>query len=131
MARTLTDEIINAAIAGFEAQKARIDEQIKELREMLSAEGGDTASTSAGPAPRKRRISAAGRARIAEAQRQRWAATKREPAAEPGEAAKPKRRLSAAGRKNIVDALRRRWAAKKAEAGRAAKKAAPRSKKAA
>ena len=40
MAQKLTPEILNAAIAGFEAQKNHIDSQIAEVRSML--DGGST-----------------------------------------------------------------------------------------
>jgi hypothetical protein len=114
----LTHEIITAAIDGFEAQKKRIDSQIAELRQMLNAPSSE-ASAAPESKPRKRRIGAAVRRRMAEAQRKRWAAAKNEshpqsPAGTP-EAAKPKRRLSAAGRKRIVEATKRRWARIRAE----------------
>jgi hypothetical protein len=56
-------------------------------------------------------MSAAARARIGEAQRKRWAASKK--ASEP--VLKPKRRLSATGRKAIIAATKKRWALKRAE----------------
>ena len=68
-----TNEIIDAAIQGFEAQKRRIDEQIAELRAMRI---GDKSSSAAITKPR-RTMSAAGRRAIAEAQRKRWAAIKK------------------------------------------------------
>jgi hypothetical protein len=119
----LTNEIITAAIDGFEAQKTRIDQQISELRAMLP--GGPPKDGSGPELPKaatrpKRRMSAAGRRAIAEAQRKRWAAARGEaqseaPAPEP---TKPKRQLSAQGRKAIADATRRRWAMKRAEAAK-------------
>jgi len=75
-------------------------------------------------------MSAAARARIAEAQRKRWAASKKaaEPPA-PEAAPKPKRKLSAAGRRAIIAATKKRWALKRAEGAKApsriAKKSAP------
>jgi hypothetical protein len=60
-------------------------------------------------------MSAAARKRIADAQRKRWAESKKaiEPSA--AEAApKPKRKLSAAGRAAIVAATKKRWATAKA-----------------
>ena len=79
-------------------------------------QGPSGSTVSQKPAGRKKRgMSAAGRAAIAEAQRKRWAAKKGE--AIPLKAAqKPKRKLSAAGRAAIVAALKKRWAAKKAAA---------------
>ena len=113
----LTNEIINAAIFGFEEQKRRLDAQIAELRAMLSpGSNGSTGSTRPPePAVRKKRgMSAAGRKAIAEAQRKRWAAAKGQ-SIEPVAVRKPKRKLSAAGKAAIVAALKKRWAAKRAE----------------
>ena len=108
----LTKEIIDAAILGFEEQKSRIDAQIAELHAMLSP-----AEPASEPAkPPRRKMSAAGRRAIAEAQRKRWAAKKAGTAAAANVAPKKKRRLSAAGRAAIVAASKRRWAAKKAAA---------------
>ena len=113
---TLTNEIIEAAIHGFEAQKQHIDAQLAELRGMLS-------SASAGPVPtsqptdgKQPGMSAAGRKAIAEAQRKRWAAVKGN-SVPPQAANKRKRKLSAAGRAAIVAALKKRWAQKKAASG--------------
>jgi hypothetical protein len=111
----LTNEIITAAIEGFEAQKKRIDEQIAELRSFLT---GGLAETARPAAARKRgKFSDAARLRMKEAQQRRWARIKgesepRTPAEVP---AKPKRQMTEAGRQAIAEAARRRWAAKKAE----------------
>jgi peptidoglycan hydrolase CwlO-like protein len=85
----LTNEIIHAAILGFEGQKSRIDTQIAELRAMLPSSNGSKPETTV---RKKRGMSAAGRAAVAEAQRKRWAATKEQSVAEP--AKKAKRKLS-------------------------------------
>jgi len=114
----LTDEIISAAIEGFESKKAQIDEQIAELRGMLSGRPAATAVTPPGAGRKRRGISAAGRARIAAAQRLRWAAIKKTEGQAAPKAAKPKRKLSAAGRRAIVAALKKRWAAKRAAAAK-------------
>jgi hypothetical protein len=110
---TLTKEIIEAAISGFEAQKQHIDAQLAELRTMLSPASGGSVPTSQSTGRKKRGMSAAGRKAIAEAQRKRWASLKGE-SVTPKAAKKPKRKLSAAGRAAIVAALKKRWAAKKA-----------------
>ena len=74
---SLTKEIINAAITGFEAQKKHIDAQIAGLRSMLT--GQPTApvvqtASSRKPGPKaKRRLSATGRKAIADAAKKRWA----------------------------------------------------------
>jgi len=117
----LTVEILNAAIEGFESQKRRIDAQIAEIRQMMDGSRPEDASASKLLIRRRRKMSAAGRKAIAEAQRQRWAASKGE--SEPV-IAKPKRKLSPAGKAAIVAALKKRWAAKKAGSA-AIKRAAP------
>ena len=80
MPTKFSQEIISAAIDGFEAQKTRIDERIAELRASLSDSGAETGSTSA--PMKRRRMSASARRRIAAAQRKRWAEAKRLAAAE-------------------------------------------------
>jgi hypothetical protein len=122
----LTNEIIEAAIEGFEAQKLRMDAQIAELRATLT---GTPASRVAEPKAHKskRKFSAEALKRMREAQQRRWAKVRGEsapPAPTAPEPAKPKRTLSKAGRANIVAALKKRWAKEKA-----AKKAVPVSKK--
>lgn len=66
--QNLTAEILIAAIGGFEAQKQRIDEQIAETRQML--DGGRMAPTATPEVSKgKRKMNAAARKRIGDAQR--------------------------------------------------------------
>ncbi|HEX3747669.1 MAG TPA: hypothetical protein VHW09_27225 [Bryobacteraceae bacterium] len=117
---TLTNEIIEAAITGFEAQKLKIDAQIAELRAMLKGEPAAPAAHAKTAKP-KRKVSAAALKRMREGQQRRWAkvrgetapAAKTAPAPKAVKGAKKKRKLSAAGKANIVAALKKRWAAKK------------------
>ena len=118
---TLTIEVINAAILGFEEQKRRLDEQIAELRSLLPGATPPSQPTTG----TIRKMSAAGRKAIAAAQRERWAAKKAESSVTAAKAAKPKRKLSTAGQAAIVAALKKRWAAKKAAAAESVKKTAP------
>jgi hypothetical protein len=113
----LTAEIVNAAILGMEAQKEKLDGKIAELRAWLTGGPTEPAAAPEPATPKRRKMSAAGRKAIAEAQRKRWAASKKpaEPSA-PEAPPKPKRKLSAAGRKAIIAATKKRW-----EAVRAAK----------
>ena len=118
-AQKLTHEVLAAAINGFEAQKARIDAQIAEVRQILAGNSSEPAATPETPI-RKRKFSAAARRRMKEAQQRRWAAIREaEPTSVTPEAPKPKRKLSAAGRRAIVAALKKRWASKKAREGEA------------
>jgi hypothetical protein len=123
MPTKLDNEILAAAIEGFEAQKKHIDTQIAEIRQKLGGGSAEPAATP-GPGRKRRKMSAAGRKRIAEAQRKRWAASRKEtvaPAkAAKTEAPKAKRRLSAAGRKRIIEATKKRWAAVRAAAAKVA-----------
>lgn len=95
-------ELLSAALAGYERQKALLEERMAEIR--LELAGGST-SDGAGAGKPRRGMSAEGRHRVAEAQRKRWAEKKA--AAAP----KPKRKMSAAGRKRIIAATKKRWAA--------------------
>src|SRR5664280_170741 len=99
----LTNEIINAAILGFESQKTRIDAQIAELRAILDGGTKPTASTPEAPTAKRRKFSASARRRMKEAQQLRWAKIRGKsepPAPATPEPAKPKRKLSATGRAN-------------------------------
>ena len=124
-ARKLNENVVLAAIQGFEVQKTQIDQQIAELRGLLSDGSRPVAISSEVAEPKRKKFSAAARRKMALSQKARWAKIRGE--SEPAVAAspepiKPKRRLSAAGRRNIQEALRKRWAQKRAEA---AKKSAP------
>jgi hypothetical protein len=75
MPTKLDNDILAAAIEGFEDRKKQIDAQIAEIRQLLT--GGRAEPAAKPEAGRKRRkVSAAGRKRMAEAQRKRWAAKK-------------------------------------------------------
>src|SRR5689334_11289713 len=75
-----SDEIILAAIAGFEQKKTYLDEQIARLKGMLTGRG-NSLSAAGSEAPRTRRkVSAAARRRMREAQIARWARVRGETA---------------------------------------------------
>jgi len=83
-----------------------------DLRQMGA--GGERAGAPAPGAPKKRTIGAAGRRRIALAQKKRWAALKagQKGKKAPAAGTEPKKRvMSAAGRARIVAATKKRWAA--------------------
>jgi hypothetical protein len=113
------------AIVGYQSEMMKISARIADIKTQLGQSGPGRPKATAAAAtgtdhagPRKRRtISKAGRARIAAAQRARWAAQKKQHAqpakpAGPAQPAKPKKRkLSAAGLKAIREATKKRWAA--------------------
>jgi len=117
--------LLTAAVEGLELQKQRIDEQITQVRAMLGIRPrgrprkSAPSATAFSPRPVSRRgtMSAAGRRRIALAQKKRWAAYKKAKTGQP-----KKRTMSAAGRRRIAEATKKRWAefrAKKAAEKRA------------
>jgi len=117
----LTTEILNAALENLSAKRQQIDEQISEVRRLLG-ENRNGASAAPAPVRPKRRMSAAGRRAIAEAQRRRWAEQKAAAGVTPvTKAKKPKRKLSPAGRAAIVAALKKRWAATRTESAKNAR----------
>ena len=113
--------VLEMAIVGYQSELERISGKIADIKAQLGLrvpgrpKGSVAAATGTDhAAPQKRRtISKAGRARIAAAQRARWAAQKRQQAkpAAPKPAAPKKRKLSAAGLKAIREATKKRWAA--------------------
>jgi hypothetical protein len=109
---SVTPDIIDAAIQGFEYQKEQIDRRIAELRALRSGESVSTVDAPAAPTSGRRTLSTEARQRIAAAQRKRWAATRKGTAAV--KAAPKTRRLSPAGRRAIIAATKRRWAALRA-----------------
>src|SRR5437870_13131843 len=115
---TVTDELLTAALAGYQAELDRIDGKIGEIRRMLGDRANHVGTASDGTRP-KRTFSAASRRKMATAQKARWAGIKK--SSEPPQVAQPKkkRKMSAAGKAAIVAAVKKRWAAV-----RAAKKAA-------
>ena len=136
MAHQLTHEIINAAIEGFEQQRARIDQKIAELQAMRSGLPVLTGASESVPGKRKR-FSAAVRRKMAMAQKARWAKLKGEPAGDNKTLSVPKtkRKMSKEGRERIVAATKARWARVRAEkeaaANAATAKESARNKKAA
>ena len=112
---TRNEQIIQAAIEGFEAKKRHIDEQIVQLKGMLSGAGSESVSVSS--ANGKRTMSTVPRKRIANAMRKRWAVKKGvAPKAVVPAPKKAKGRLSPEGRRRIIEATKKRWAAVRAAA---------------
>jgi hypothetical protein len=134
----LDRSILEVALNALETRKADLDGLIESARRQLGTRS--TAKTSGFSVPelsgmpaatpvrrrgrRKRVMSAEARARIAEAQRQRWAASRKQGGSKAGAKAagakaakaKPaakKRTMSPEARKRIAEAQRKRWAAVK------------------
>ena len=96
---------------------ADVKEKIEALNGELASILGSSASVSAEALTKKGGMSAAGRARIAAAQKARWAKFK---AARPAAKSPTKRnKMSAVGRARIAAAQKARWAKVKAEKAKA------------
>src|SRR5947209_326170 len=77
---SMTDaEILEAALIGLDRRRSQIEEKMAELRRQIGGSDAARKSNAVGsePAPKKRTMSAAARRRIAEAQRKRWAESKK------------------------------------------------------
>ena len=115
-----TNEILEAAITGFEQQKAQIDAKIAALRAMIT--GGTTANvpvpTPETAKPARKKMSAAARKKISEAVR-KAALAKKAAAVQAPPAKTTKGKLSAEGRRRIIEANKRMWAARRDEAAKA------------
>ena len=66
---------LRMALVGYELEKQKIDEKIRQIQAQLKGKKIAQPSSDAevGPAPVKRNLSPAARKRIAEAQKRRWA----------------------------------------------------------
>ena len=114
-AKPKDNTLLEMAIVGYQSQLGGILAKIADIKAQLGQSGPGrpkaAATATDQAAPRRRTISKAGRARIAAAQRARWAAQKKQQA-QPAQPVKPKKRkFSAAGLKAIREATKKRWAA--------------------
>ena len=75
----LDPDTINAALIGYQQELERIQGKIADLQRQLGRRSESSSQAQARPT-RKHHVSAEGRARIAAAQKKRWAATKRQQA---------------------------------------------------
>jgi hypothetical protein len=91
---------------------AATKERIERLNRELNAIFGERATS--GAAPKKNRMSASVRRKIAAAQRARWASLRQAKTAPSGERATKKKVMSPAARKKLSAKLKAYWAKKKA-----------------
>jgi hypothetical protein len=77
MPTKLSNEVLLAAIEGFQLQKKQIDNRIAELRHLLNGSGAESASGPGMPIRKRKKFSAATRRRMKAAQQRRWAAVRR------------------------------------------------------
>ena len=109
----IDQSLLEAALVGYMQRRQEIATKIDEIERQLGRAGKGSTGGSG------REMSAAGRARIAAAQKKRWAAFHGKQGHKPVKT--PKRVLSPAARKRIADATRKRWIAYRAQKAAAAK----------
>ena len=97
-------------------QAAKIQEKIESFQERLHDILGGQVSASVTFTPPKRKMSASGRRKIAQAQKLRWAKAKGEQVEKP--AKKRRRKMSAAAKAKISAAAKLRWQKVKASGKR-------------
>ena len=69
-----TQRLLELALKGLEAERARLDDEIKQIKSQISSNG--SSGTSAGPA-KKRTMSAEAKKRISEGMKRRYAELRR------------------------------------------------------
>ena len=69
-----TRRLLELALKGLEAERAKIDDEIKQIRSQISGNGTSAASAAV---PKKRTMSAEARKRISEGMKRRYAELKR------------------------------------------------------
>jgi hypothetical protein len=114
-------EVLEAALRGFEHTLGEVTSKITEIKQAL---GSRHAADGRSSGRQRRHMSAASRAKIAAAQRKRWAAQKKQKGqtTAPAKQFPPKKRkISADARKRMADATRKRWAEFRAKKAKAAK----------
>jgi hypothetical protein len=124
--------LLELALKGLEAERTRIETEIADLRGQLRTGTATPMRSVVAAQPRAGRrggLTPAGRKKISDMMKARWAARRLTvqagaPAksAKPAKAAKPagRGRLSPAGRKAISEAMKRRWAERRKKMAKAA-----------
>jgi hypothetical protein len=116
MPRRIDDATLQMALIGYQAELSRIEQKMAEIRSHLRGRVNPVAAKKAAP---KRILSGAARARIAAAQKKRWAAFHKGTKASAAPEAPKAKRISEEGMKRIIAATKKRWAAKRAAAAKA------------
>jgi hypothetical protein len=104
---------LQMALIGYQSQLTQITEKMMEIRKHLGRAGSKVGDGDVPASRRKRHMSAAGRKRVAEAQRKRWAAFHKGAGAKKGAA---KRTLSPEARAKLAANLAKARAARAAKA---------------
>jgi hypothetical protein len=117
--------LLELALKGLEAERQRIDDEMSDIHRQLggqataaAASRGRPQSAAQGRGQTGSNLTPAGRRKLSELMRRRWAAKRKagSTGSQTGQAAKKQQttgNLTPAGRKKLSDLMRRRWAAKR------------------
>jgi hypothetical protein len=107
---------LNTILTELKAERDRIGRAIAVLVDEAKVAVGVTTRKLGRPTRRGKGLTAAGRRRLSEAMKRRWAERRVKPSG--SKAAAPKRRggITPAGRKKLSEAMKKRWAEKKKKA---------------
>ena len=104
-----TTRLLELALKGLEAERAKIDDEIAEIKSQLNHGPATAKIASTGSStPKRKTMSAAARRKISEAMKRRYAAMNKT-ASEASPIGKTGG-LTAAGRKRLSDLMKKRWA---------------------
>ena len=122
MSTIANNDLLAAALVGYQAQLAEVEGKVAEIRAQLGGRRIPASTDGSSASKPKRNMSAAGKARIIAALKKRWAAFHKEHGTDaPAKKSRGgKRKMTAAGRKAIAEATRKRWAAYRAAKAKAA-----------
>jgi hypothetical protein len=99
---------VNSIIAALHQEASRLESQLSAVRTAIGALNGTSKRVAAETSSPRRTMSAAGRRRIIEATKRRWAKYR----AEKNDNAQPRRVMSAATKRKLSIAAKARWAAR-------------------
>ena len=109
-----TTRLLELALKGLEAERAKMDGEIAEIKSQLNHRPttGHIATAGSSAPPKKKTMSAAARKKISEAMKRRYAAMNKtaQEASQVGTKQEGGSRLTAAGRKKLSDLMKKRWA---------------------
>ena len=119
---TNVQRLLELALKGLEAERAKIDEEIIQIKSQINGSAISNVPNIRSPSTpartKRRKMSAEARRRISAGMKRRYAELRK--AAKPEQAKPSQGGLTAAGRKKLSEMMKARWAAKR----KAAKKAA-------
>jgi len=128
---TDSKRILELALRGLESERQRIDDEMAEIQKQLGARGGTVSASMQRPGQTKSQsggnLTPAGRKKLSELMKRRWAEKRRAAGASSGQASKPATKsssggnLTAAGRKKLSDLMKKRWADRRKAAAKAAR----------